>query len=324
MREHLTRYRGRKATAALAAVLLATTGCTFNRDSDDSTIQRCYDTPLPHAKPTTTKPKPLTLHYKTRSGTFKERPALSKVTAERLKDGNVRIDDGAAFGSGFITTDSKGQQAVVLSAHEIAQGGMKNITMSDRHGNVRHAKSGCFIFEHSGSFSNLKDVLTGDLGVPPDVDVAILRPDKPFPSKPLKLAAKQSRRGTWLTAVNNQSWYTPESPAVYSALTVLTVPSIMGNVAISGLDAYSHNNGGKDAYTLQPGGSGSLLANTKTGEVTDMAISSSILPIDAGETWDNYRIRFTVPVAPDSFVAPTVVGMVDANTIRTALASPRA
>jgi len=338
----------------LTAAAALCTACTAQGDRGPDAnrarknMVRCYDTPQPrqtlppipaapkHSDPQyrqklaerkriqaqykkAASPAPLTLHYNARTGTFRERPAIPKQIMQRLLDSNVRISLGAAYkASGFLTTDKKGRQVVVGPAHLGVLGKPEDFTIETRRGKKTTAASGCYLYEQNGSFADPK-VATADGAIPPDIDVAVFRPAHHLDDTPLPLATKPAPRGTWLMLVNSQLDYKPEKPATFSAVTVLKNPTAMGNVAISGLDTNKFDEGGRQAYSLQPGGSGSMMADMRTGTVRGMAVTSSLTPIEDYEAHNLYHLYFNVPTAPDSHIEPIVVGMVDGPMISRAV-----
>ena len=338
----------RNAVAVLAAAT-ALAGCAEAAPAPPEQITplaQCYDAPLPSQAmpelPKTGDPhyakkyaawdkaltvsvrntdKPIDVHYDSTTEWITEDPADDPTVEATLKDANVIIEHGDMHGSGLVTTDAHGEQVIVTAAHVVANNNVRTLKVTNSDEQVVHITRGCYMYEDRGKKVNLTQQDVDAPGLH-EYDIAVLRPDKPLSSEPLKIAKGLPSRGTWLKFVNNQLENTPDYPADYNGLVVSRKPDSYGDSVLTGLEPWQKHIGGESSYTINPGASGGMVANIQTGEVVGISVGGEGGYIDSTTLHQSYNVDFNVPTGNKIGIVPVVATVIGGDIIRKAVASP--
>lgn len=355
MSERLSIQQKIATGSALAIAAVGIAGCSEISATSSSTkpkvpIERCFDKPQPQPKAPEapevpnpkdkkfsqkivkwaeqyhrykeyTSPDPINLHYNPDTKFIDEAPFVDEGVDNRLKDGNVKIEDGKYDGSGFITTAPDGGQVVVTAAHVVAIGDLSRLTVTGSQEQKVSVKDGCYIYEKDGKAANLGYGRQKEHEIA-DIDLAVLRLSGPIGGTSLNLAKAYPKRGSWVELVNNQDDSSPEYPSTYLALTVSKGPSTWSNEALTGLEPWKKSIGGESSYTNNPGASGGLVADTRTGNVVGISYAGTTGYYDGEATSTLYGVKFDAPVNNQTGIIPVSASITGAEIIHRALDSP--
>lgn len=332
MSERSRRYV--RNTLVAASAVLALTGCseggkaTATAPSSSSatvpratTLGRCFDAPQPAGTlaPIASR-DPITLHYDPATHRIAGEPTVSERILRQLTDSSVVIQAGRFRASGFATEAPNGQEVIVTAAHVVAVEDTSQITITDNTGHTTGATAGCYMYEDKGQFLDLGSVYTSQ--TLPDAkayDIAILQPEQPV-GQPARVATDYPGSGAWLEFVNTQREASAATPAHYLGLTVSKRPSILGDVALTGLEPQRASES-IQAYSDQPGSSGGLAASIQTGAIEGMSYASGTHYSNAADTSRYFGVNFDTPIGPGAGIQPMETVLMGADVIHLALSS---
>jgi hypothetical protein len=232
---------------------------------------------------------------------FSANPGYDDAAIKQVEGAIVKITGEGGEGSGFITTDERGNRVIVTAAHVVGERDPDSIVLTDISGNQTTASNGRYIIESRGQ---LQDALGNGL---PQIDVAVLRPRQPIGATSLKIG-NLAARGTWLDMVNYQSGAAFDSPYRYKAVALRSRPGI-SNYVLTGMEPERASESPKN-YVIQPGASGGVVFNPHTKEVAGVSFFGGIVLLgDEGQK--TVHAFFDRPTGEESAIYPLLAHITD-------------
>jgi Trypsin-like peptidase domain len=241
-------------------------------------------------------------------------PGYDAASLTHVRGAVIRIS-GPEEGSAFIVNDPDGEQVIVTAAHVVAEHDPASVELTDFFGNRTTAYAGRYILEARGRL-----LTAAELDGPADIDLAVLRPEKPLGRTALRVGALAAR-GTWLDMVNYQHDAAFDAPHQYKGV-VLTQRPGQSNYLATGMEPERVSEPLANTVVLR-GASGGVAFNAQKGEVAGVSFFGSNLLLQP-EDLALLNISFDRPMRGDdeeSRLTPLLAHIVDPAYIRQAIAT---